>query len=156
MEKSKFYDLKNNAYAYFEKGDWIKGNAIFEEALTFFNDETEKGQEIYFLARWLYDLGQYDKALQCFERTLNLNEHHKTYNWMGRIFKHQGQLEKAFEFFKKSYEMKMDQDGSAFDYAQALYERGDVKTALTVVDQILSRNKVFGPARKLRDKISIK
>lgn len=88
----------------------LKGRCLyylgrFEEALSHFLISPEENQNLLLTAKTYFQLGQYDKSLECLEKMLSVSRSRKeiihAYYWVGKSLSALGRFDEAVKCFKR-------------------------------------------------------
>ena len=104
----------------------------YERSLYFYGCGVEAMQE-----------GDYGKALDLFNCSLDWEKHSKTYERMHTCYKHNGREELAFKAIQSAYALNPRVDKTAFIYANELKARGETDAAREVAQEIRQRNPTY-------------
>lgn len=96
----------------------------------------------------------YFKALHYFERSLELDVHGKTYARIYECHKKLGNHLLGRKSIEEAYKLSPNNDKISMQYIRELYEEGNTESALTLLKDILKRNPIYGPAKKLLEEIT--
>jgi tetratricopeptide (TPR) repeat protein len=100
-----------------------------------------------------YEKGDIESALKNFQKSLELQEHFKTYERLYHALKDLGRIEEAREAITKAYNLNDRNDKVAFEYVKFLLEDKNSAIAKKVLNALLKRNPTYGPAKKLKKNI---
>lgn len=84
--------------------------------------EMENALEYYFKGVNYQENGDLDDALECFYKSLAIEEHFKTYHRVFQILRIQGKQNESFIALKSAFQLNMRNDKVASDYAEMLIE----------------------------------
>ena len=117
------------------------------------NDEMEKTEQdsyhYYLHGLEKYEKGDLDAALSYFLKSLELDEHFKTYELLYHIFKRKKLKKEADEAIFKAYRLNPRNDKVATELACMLIDNGKTKVAKKILLEVLKRNPDYGPAKRL-------
>ena len=111
--------------------------------------EMETALEYYYKGVSHQENGNLDDALECFYKSLELDEHFKTYHRVFQVLKVQEKQNESFIALKKAFQLNMRNDKVASDYAEMLIARNRCKEANNILLSILERNPTFQHAKGL-------
>ena len=122
---------KNISY-FWREGYWLGVKKILEESLTLFTDE-ETRADIYFkLGTIVYKLSEWDKAIEYYEKSLEIKEKigdthgmAQTYNNLGLVYARKGEWDRAIEYYEKDLEI-FEKIGDTHGMAQTYNNLGSV------------------------------
>lgn len=100
-----------------------------------------------------YEKGEIDSALKNFQKSLELQEHFKTYEKLYHVLKKLGRNEEAKEAITKAYNLNDRNDKVAVEYVKFLLEDKNFEIAKKILNALLKRNPSYGPAKKLKKDI---
>jgi len=103
----------------------------------------------YGLALESLDNNKYEKALEYFVKSNNIESHFKTYERMCYCYKKLNKMVEARECIENAYKMNGNNDKVAVEYAEFLIQEGRIELAKNLLINILQRNNSYGPANKL-------
>lgn len=109
----------------------------------------EDALEYYYEGVSHQENGNLDDALECFYKSLEIDEHFKTYHRVYQVLKIQEKQDESFIALKKAFQLNMRNDKVASDYAEMLIEQNRYKDATNILSNILERNPTFRHAKEL-------
>ncbi len=92
------------------------------------------------------------KALEYFEKSIEIMPHFKTFERMYYCYKQLGKHDIARRYIEKAYLMNESNDKVAVEFAIELQEEGKIEFCLEVVNKVLKRNPSYGPAKRIAEK----
>jgi len=101
------------------------------------------------LAREALEKGDEVSAIALLQESLALNEHFKSYELLGDIFLKRKDLIQARQYLEKAHGLNHRNDKTATLLAETLAAQGDSMKAIRVLEDLILRNKNYGPAQKL-------
>ncbi|MBU7045615.1 MAG: tetratricopeptide repeat protein [Theionarchaea archaeon] len=103
--------IENISY-FWKEGYWSDVREVLEESLNFFKDEKTRAGIYYCIGSIMDDLGQWDTAIEYYEKSLEIKENlgdisgiGRTYNNLGLVYAAKGQWDTAIEYYEKSLEI---------------------------------------------------
>lgn len=106
--------------------------------------------QLHCIGRWLIERAHPDIAQAFLELTASLDSHASTWLLLSEC---EAEPTKKLELLKTAYESNPGMDRAACRYAEQLAAIGQVADAKRVVEDVLSRNRDYGPARRLLERI---
>ena len=117
--------------------------------------EMEDALEYYFKGVSHQKNGNLDEALKCYRKSLEIDEHFKTYHRISQVLKIQGRQNESFIALNKAFQLNMRNDKVASEYAELLIERNQCKEAMEILSGVLERNSTFRYAKELMDSLNV-
>ena len=105
------------------------------------------------LARDALDKDDEVSAITLLQESLELNAHFKAYELLGHICLKQGDLVQARQYLEKAYALNERNNKTATLLAETLSAQGDSIKAIRVLEEVLLRNKNYGPVQKLLEQL---
>ncbi len=91
--------------------------------------------------------GNYERAIQLLEKSLDISKHFKTYHKLGEVFLLMGMEEDALQNFSKAYKENPKNDKTALEYAKCLIKNKKTSCAIKILKKILQNNPTYKPAK---------
>lgn len=120
----------------------------YDDASSFFVKSIEKNPdswEDYSYLGWAYfHLGEFDKAIVNFEKTIEIKPWYYSYNGLGWTYLRKDDEERAFENFQKALEFNDQKEESYLGLAVISYNRNNLEESRVMIDEYLSAKEVTG------------
>lgn len=117
-------------------------------------DSTEdKSYYLYGMGLESFQHKEFEKALEYFKQSLELDEHSRTYARIYECLINLGKFKEAIPYIETAYNMNKKQDKVAMQYVAELIKEEKMSEATSILEGILERNSTYNPAKKLLDKI---
>jgi len=113
------------------------------------------GYQLYLRGMELLDEANFEEALNFFYKSLEKEQHFKTYHRIAQTLIQTGNRDEAHIFFYHAWKMNTKNEKVAVDYADSLISINHYIEAKQILDKILKRNPTYGPALQLKSKIII-
>jgi tetratricopeptide (TPR) repeat protein len=110
----------------------------------------EQSRAEYLLGMASFEKKDYQEALGHFHRSLELDSHFKTCQRIAEVLYALGQAAEAETYIEKAFHLNPNNSQAATHYTELLVKRGFNEDAKEILDDILSRNPTYGPAKRLR------
>jgi tetratricopeptide (TPR) repeat protein len=114
---------------------------------------SKDGYYYYCLGEDCLEKGELEKAISYYQKSLEKEEHFKTHHKLSVIYEKNAVYEKAEHHLERAFFLNENNDKVALDYSQMLITKNKRDEARNILESILSRNKTYGPAIKLKDEI---
>ena len=101
------------------------------------------------LAREALERGDEVSAIALLQESLALNEHFKSYELLGDIFLKRKNLIQGWQYLEKAHGLNHRNDKTTTLLAETLAAQGDSMKAIRVLEDLILRNKTYGPAQRL-------
>ena len=111
--------------------------------------------DLYYSGMNYQENGNLDEALLCFNQSLVIDEHFKTYHRIFQILKIQGKLDECLSAIESAYKLNNRNDKVASDYAEILIQLCRYEEAVVILSDTLKRNPSFKYAKKLIESIEV-
>lgn len=114
----------------------------------------KKQHRFFFKGKDEYNNKKLDLALEYFIQSFTMYEHGKTAYFISKIYYEKKDLEKAYENALRAYKLSPKNALIGTYYANILVEKEDIEKAVDVLNSILTRNKNYGPSKKILNYIN--
>ncbi len=149
--------INENIGYFWREGFWSDVRRVLEESLDFFKDEEMIAALCFNLGTIVYKLGEWDKALEYYEKDLKIFEKlgdvqgmAQTYGNLGLVYDSKGEWDKALEYYEKSLKIKEklgDVQGMAQTYNNlglVYHRKGEWDKALEYYEKSLKISEKLG------------
>ena len=100
----------------------------------------------YYEGICLYKMEDYDRALQMFQLSDEINPHFKTSEYIYHCHLKLGNMSSANAAIEKAYLQNPKNDKVAYLYAEMLSQKGEIINSESILKAILKKNPFYGPA----------
>jgi len=139
-------ELKNKILSSWSK-DLIKNNDLIDKIANIDRENLEKTDkklpdttEDFKLGNEYYDKGDYDKAIDCYQKAIDIKPDDEAYYNMGIVYDAKGDYDKAIEYYQKAIELNPNDNETYYNMGNAYYNKGDYEKAIECYQKAIEIN----------------